>query len=150
MGSEVGSETVGAGGVSGAGVVGAAGAASVDSVGGIGMVNSGIFMDSSGAIGSGAGGTISTFGSGKGPTGSANSPVSSSGMDDGAATGSEKTGSVLVVLVISSIAFCRSLSTVVWFWSIVYAHLIYIILMSIIAQIFKCARNLRFYRENLV
>ena len=38
--------------------------------------------------------------------------MSPSGTEDGAATGSEKTGSTLVVLVISSIAFCRSLSTV--------------------------------------
>lgn len=50
-------------------------------------------------------------GSGKGPTDSASSPVSPSGTDDGAATGSEKTGSTFVVLVISSIAFCKSLST---------------------------------------
>ena len=32
------------------------------------------------------------------------------GIEDGAATGSEKTGSILVVLVMSSIAFCKSLS----------------------------------------
>ncbi len=44
-----------------------------------------------------------------------------SSIDDGVATGSEKTGSVFVVLVISSIAFCKSLS-IVWFWSI-FAHL---------------------------
>ena len=84
-----------------------------DAGGMLGMVSSGIFMDSSGAMGSGAGGAISIFGSGNGPTGSASSPVSPSGIEDGAATGSEKTGSSLVVLVISSIAFCRSLSTVV-------------------------------------
>ena len=63
-------------------------------------------------MGSGVGTTISSFGSGKGPTGSPSSPVSPSGTDEGAATGSEKTGSMLVVLVMSSIAFCRSLSTV--------------------------------------
>ena len=55
---------------------------------------------------------VSITGSGKGPFGSPSSPVSPSGTEDGAATGSEKTGSTLVVLVISSIAFCRSLSTV--------------------------------------
>ena len=77
------------------------------------MVSSGTAaMASSGAIGSVAGGTISSLGAGKGPTGSPSSPVSPSGTEEGAATGSEKTGSVLVVLVISSIAFCRSLSTV--------------------------------------
>lgn len=79
---------------------------------GAGTFSSGMSIGSNGAIGSGAGATISTFGSGKGPTGSPNSPVSPSGTEDGAATGSEKTGSVLVVLVMSSIAFCRSLSTV--------------------------------------
>ena len=71
----------------------------------------------------GAGGVIgaSSAGSANGPIGSPNSPVSSSGTVDGAATGSEKTGSMFVLLVISSIAFCKSLSTV-WFWSI-FAHL---------------------------
>ncbi len=78
---------------------------------GVGGVRFGMEMGSSGAIGSGAGVTISTFGSGKGPTGSPSSPVSPSGTEDGAATGSEKTGSTLVVLVMSSIAFCKSLST---------------------------------------
>ena len=77
-----------------------------------GILSSGISMDCNGAIGSGAGMTASTFGSGKGPTGSPSSPVSPSGTEDGAATGSENTGSILVVLVMSSIAFCRSLSTV--------------------------------------
>ena len=85
-----------------------------------GIANSGIFsIASRGAIGSGAGGTILSLGSGagagagagNGPTGALSSPVSPSGMVEGAATGSEKTGSVLVVLVMSSIAFCRSLST---------------------------------------
>ena len=76
------------------------------------LLISGIFIASSGAIGSGASVTVATLGSGKGPTGSPSSPVSPSGTEDGAATGSEKTGSTLVVLVISSIAFCRSLSAV--------------------------------------
>lgn len=76
------------------------------------LLISGIFIDSSGAIGSVAGAVgISTFGSGKGPTDSPSSPVSPSGTDDGAATGSEKTGSTLVVFAMSSIAFCKSLST---------------------------------------
>ena len=58
-------------------------------------------------MGSGAGATVSTFGAGagNGPTASPSSPVSSSGIEEGAATGSEKTGSILVVLVMSSIAF---------------------------------------------
>ena len=76
------------------------------------MVRSGILLAaSSGAMASGAGVTTSSLGSGKGPTGSPSSPLSPSGTEDGAATGSEKTGSMLVVFVISSIAFCRSLST---------------------------------------
>ena len=76
-----------------------------------GMAKLGIpLMASRGAIGSGAGGIISSLGSGKGPTGSPSSPVSPSGIEEGAATGSEKTGSTLVVLVILSIAFCKSLS----------------------------------------
>ena len=80
-----------------------------------GISSSGMFAVSGGAIGSGisgVGATTGGFGSGNGPTGSPNSPVSPSGTEEGAATGSEKTGSTLVVLVISSIAFCRSLSTV--------------------------------------
>lgn len=77
-----------------------------------GMAKSGILLaTSSGAMVVGAGVTTSSLGSGNGPTGSPSSPVSPSGTEDGAATGSEKTGSMLVVLVISSIAFCRSLST---------------------------------------
>ncbi len=72
---------------------------------------------SRGAIGSGAGVVTSTLastfgGSVKGPTGSSSSPESPSGILEGAATGSEKTGSTLVLLVMLSIAFCRSLSTV--------------------------------------
>ena len=93
-------------GSAGAGASGAAGA------GGFGIAKSGILLAaSSGAMPSGAGATTSSFGSGKGPTGSPSSPVSPSGTEDGAATGSEKTGSMLVVLVMSSIAFCKSLST---------------------------------------
>lgn len=84
----------------------------IDGVAGVGALRSGISIGSKGAMGSGPGVTISTLGSGKGPTGSSSSPVSPSGTEDGAATGSEKTGSTLVVLVMSSIAFCRSLSTV--------------------------------------
>ena len=57
-------------------------------------------------------GASTTGSSGNGPFGSPSSPVSPSGTEDGAATGSEKTGSMLVVLVISSIAFCKSLSMV--------------------------------------
>ena len=100
VGSGIGGSGAGrsAGGRSGVGATG-------------GVFSSGTFMASSGAIGSGAGVTISSLGSGKGPTGSPSSPVSPSGTEDGAATGSEKTGSMLVVLVMSSIAFCRSLST---------------------------------------
>ena len=101
------------------GVVGTSGVGGVGRSGsvGIGILSSGMFMDWSGAIGSGAGGTISTLasgigGTGKGPTGSLSSPVSPSGMEDGAATGSEKTGSELVVFVMSSIAYCRLSSTV--------------------------------------
>ena len=103
---------------SGVGSVGAAGAGAASGAGGIGMsagagiFNSGMLAASNGAIGSGAGVTISSLGSGKGPTGSPNSPVSPSGTEEGAATGSEKTGSILVLLVMSSIAFWRSLSTV--------------------------------------
>ncbi len=97
------------------GVAGAAGASSgIAGSGGTGGVarfiwlSSGISMDSNGAIGSGPWVTTSTFGAGNGPTGSPSSPVSPSGTDDGAATGSEKTGSSLVLFVILSIAFCRS------------------------------------------
>lgn len=117
----VGSDMIGVGGVigSGAGAMGAAGttgsgigAGSVVSDSGAGTLSSGMSIGSNGAMGSGLGATISTLGSGKGPTGSSSSPVSPSGTDEGAATGSEKTGSILVLLVMSSIAFCRSLSTV--------------------------------------
>ncbi len=79
---------------------------------GVGTLSSGMSIGSNGAMGSGLGVTISTFGSGKGPIASPSSPVSPSGTEDGAATGSEKTGSILVVLVMSSIAFCKSLSVV--------------------------------------
>ena len=65
-------------------------------------------LDGVAMVGSGTG---SGAGSGNGPTGSPSSPVSPSGIEDGAATGSEKTGSILVVFVMLSIAFCRSLST---------------------------------------
>ena len=84
------------------------------SVGGVvsAVDNSGTLIGSNGAIGSGAGVTIPSFGSGNGPIGSPSSPVSPSGIEDGAATGSEKIGSTLVSLVMLSIAFCKSLSTV--------------------------------------
>ena len=96
----------------GAGVRTGAAMGSAGAVGVSGIARSGILLAaSSGAIASGAGAITSSLGSGKGPTGSPSSPVSPSGTEDGAATGSEKTGSMLVVLVISSIAFCRSLST---------------------------------------
>lgn len=92
---------------------------SVSGVGGIGIsVGAGMFKSgmpaaaSKGATVSGAGATTSSLGSGKGPTGSPSSPVSPSGTEEGAATGSEKTGSIFVLLVISSMAFCKSLSTV--------------------------------------
>ena len=95
------------------------GSGKVGSVGvGSGMVGSGIggsamFKGSAGTTGSGAGGTISAaLVSGKGPIGSPSSPVSPSGIEEGAATGSEKTGSTLVALVILSIAVCKSLSKV--------------------------------------
>ena len=100
-GALLGSVGSGAGSDAGSGATAGAG----------GGVSSGILTGSRGATDSGAGTTISTLGSGKGPIGSPSSPVSPSGTEDGAATGSEKTGSTLVVLVISSIAFCRSLST---------------------------------------
>ena len=104
--SGVGSVIGGSGSGSGSGSGTGAGA------GASGILSSGILLAaSSGAMASGAGATTSSWGSGNGPTGSPNSPVSPSGTEDGAATGSEKTGSMLVVLVISSIAFCRSLST---------------------------------------
>ena len=116
IGSGIGTG-VGVGSGMGAGVDIGSGAGTGAGAGGIGVVSggtlsSGMLIGSNGAIGSGAGATISTFGSGNGPTGSPNSPVSPSGTEEGAATGSEKTGSILVVLVILSIAFCRSLSTV--------------------------------------
>ena len=50
---------------------------------------------------------------GNGPIGSPSSPVSPSGIVDGAATGSEKTGSFFVAPAISSIAFCKSSLSVV-------------------------------------
>lgn len=126
MGSSSSFWTTGAGAGAGCSVTGGIGIGGTSGAGGgvsSGILSSGIFIDSRGAMGSGAGATISTFGSGNGPTGSPSSPVSPSGTEDGAATGSEKTGSILVVLVMSSIAFCRSLSTVL-FWSII-AHLLY-------------------------
>ena len=118
--NELGGVTVAGSGATGAGCmigsgagIGAGVGAGIGAIGlGAGTLSSGISIGSNGAIGSGSGATISTLGSGKGPTGSPSSPVSPSGIEDGAATGSEKTGSVLVVLVMSSIAFCRSLSTV--------------------------------------
>ena len=126
-GSICGSDIAGAGGVTicGSGATGAGGAIGsgvlvISAEVGIGIgpgmtagsgaLSSGILIDSNGAMGSGPGVTISTLGSGKGPIASSSSPVSPSGIEDGAATGSEKTGSILVVLVMSSIAFCKSLS----------------------------------------
>ena len=96
---------------------------SVTTASGVGVGISGILRSGTiGAIGStGAGGN----GSGNGPTGSARAPVSPSGTEEGAATGSEKTGSVLVLFVMSSIAFCRSLSTV-GFWFILCPPLLYL------------------------
>lgn len=88
-------------GVSGAGKVGTA----ISSAGGVGDSGAGM-------LGFGAGVAMVSSEVRNGPIGSLSSPVSPSGIDDGAATGSEKTGSILVLLVISSIAFCRSLSTV--------------------------------------
>ena len=102
-------------------MLGAGVSMAVGSAGGVrgGMLKSGILLGSGGMVGSdgmvgsgATGGAIIGVGSGKGPTGSPSSPVSPSGMEEGAATGSEKTGSTLVVLVMSSIAFCKSLSTV--------------------------------------
>ena len=55
----------------------------------------------------GGSGMVGTVGSPR--FGSSGSGITGSG--EGVATGSEKTGSMLVVLVILSIAFCRSLST---------------------------------------
>lgn len=72
---------------------------------GAGVFSSGALTGLKGIDGAGAGAIGSTLGSGKGPIGSPSSPVSPSGTEDGAATGSEKTGSTLVVLVMSSIAF---------------------------------------------
>ena len=126
-GAIFGSDIAGAGGVTicgsgatGAGVVIGSGVLAISAGVGIGIgfgmnsdsgtPSSGILIGSNGAMGSGPGITISTFGSGKGPIASSSSPVSPSGIEDGAATGSEKTGSILVVLVMSSIAFCKSLS----------------------------------------
>ena len=106
----------GIGSISGFSMVGSgAGAGAGSGAGGgviSGTLSSGTSMASRGAMPSGAGVTTAILGWGKGPFGSPSSPVSPSGTEDGAATGSEKTGSTLVVLVISSIAFCRSLSTV--------------------------------------
>lgn len=69
-------------------------------------------MGVGGVGGSGGLAEGSSAGFAKGPIGSPSSPVSSSGTVEGAAMGSEKTGSIFVLLVISSIAFCKSLSTV--------------------------------------
>ncbi len=147
-GAGVGSDSAGAARGSGAGVSGAGagapmfagfGAANGLAKAGVspGMGKSGMFAAaSSGAIGSGAGAVTSIFGgSVNGPTGSSSSPESPSGIDEGAATGSEKTGSTLVLLVILSIAFCRSLSTVGFsvVWSIIATLLINIVLMVILA-----------------
>lgn len=93
----------------------------VGSTGGLfGMVDSvvvGICSVIIGSVMDGAGvstaGAVGTSGSGNGPTGSSRMPVSPSGIEEGAAIGSEKTGSMLVELVILSIAFCKSLSM---FW----------------------------------
>ena len=99
---ECASDSAGVSTSAGSGVAGSSGS---------GASKSGILIGSSGASGSAAGAGISILGAGKGPTDSASSPVSPSGIEDGAATGSEKTGSAFVVLVMLSIAFCKSLST---------------------------------------
>ena len=103
---------IGAGIVAGVGIgVGAGGIGIATGVGaGAGMAGRGAGATGRG-IGRGAGavaGRISLIG----PTGSPRTPLSPSGTEDGAATGSEKTGSTLVFFVMSSIAFCKSLSTV--------------------------------------
>ena len=71
-------------------------------------------MGSSGATGATVSNwvTVSICGSEKLFIGASKSVGLISGVGDGAAIGSEKTGSVLVLFVMSSIAFCRSLSTV--------------------------------------
>ncbi len=93
---------------------------------GVGAGGSGVVtgMVETGAGGSGGSGAVGRGGSGRGigraaglislngPTGSAITPLSPSGIEDGAAIGSEKTGSTFVFFVMSSIAFCKSLSTV--------------------------------------
>ena len=84
-------------------------------------------------VGSGIGVTGAGSGVGNGPTDSANSPVSPSGTEDGAAIGSAKTGSLLVLFVISLIACCKSLSTV-GFWFI--CPPLFIILMLIVARFY--------------
>jgi hypothetical protein len=99
---------------------------------GIFGIGTGIGAGIGSAIISGAGSGIGS-GAGNGPTDSANSPLSPSGTEDGAATGSAKTGSLLVVFVISSIAFCKSLSTV-GFWFICPPLLI--IVMLIVARFY--------------
>ena len=101
---------VGVGVAGGSGKVGSCAGA----VGGSGEIGSSarVFPDGArglgGVVGEALGGVSLILALGKGPMGSLSSPVSPSGTEDGAATGSEKTGSILVVLVISSIAFCKS------------------------------------------
>lgn len=108
--TEVETTGVGAGG-SGASVAGA-GVAIGSATGGIGMAVDAVeeFGIIDRIVGRGAAGLKSLMG--LGPTGPAIVPLSSSDVGAGVATGSEKTGSALVFLVMSSIAFCKSLSTV--------------------------------------
>ncbi len=129
-GTSVGSveSKAGSGGTGGVANSGMLSSGALVGSGGVGSVGGGV--GSVGAIGSGAGGSISACGSGNGPTGSPSSPASPSGTEEGAATGSEKTGSTFVVFVMSSIAFCKSLS-IVWSW---YICPPFIKLMFILAQ----------------
>ncbi len=102
--SETAASAMTGSGAGGRGVVIGTGVGVGAAMGGIGIV-AGVALR--GAAGRGAG-LMPPIG----PTWALILPLSPSGMDDGAATGSEKTGSALVFFVISSIAFCKSLSTV--------------------------------------
>ena len=119
--SFIGSEIIGSSigsfmGISGS-EIGGSGSTIFGSAGGIGTRGAlGAGMGGIGILaGRGAGGIIGPDLAGRGAGARAGAGFAGAGA--GAATGSAKTGSELVLLVISSIAFCRSLSTA-GFWFI--------------------------------
>ena len=126
--SSIGAETGSAGATSSGTGIGSGSGAGIGSGFGIGA----------GAFG-GIGGRGATGGIGRGGIAGVALAALKGPTGAGAATGSEKSGSPLVDLVISSIAFCRSLSTVV-FWFI--CPPLIKLLMFIIAHFFLNAQEI--------